>query len=895
MLARFKKLFLWLSVLIAVIMGLHLSLSYYVYNHYLKNTELSFSEANLEADDEYPSKSEKVTKLDIKPMKEVDIFDEEAMSWTSPFGLLYHSGLVVFDANNDNLPDVYFCQDGQNYTRPTDEDAVLHEEPYYQHNGLYLHQGNDADGVPVYKQISELVKANDTYVKEELLVENYMFPREKASDDPNKKGRQATAVATADFNGDGRMDLLVGNGLPGSWWTAPETQQILQRYISPIGRESRRDKQPIAGLIVYFLEYVARDNTFDKRKSSRGEEFFGANSLFLNMGDKDNDGIPEWQDFSRKAGIEGQRSTYGFSIADVDLDGDLDIFAINSMDWDFWPSGSQAWAGAANQLYINQIVETGKLTFIEKSKEMNLDGVYDEDNPRDHHYKMRKLPILPDVYSMLFSKFIPFYFDQLTINGQTAESAQISWSALWQDVNEDGYPDLWVANDFSKLELYINQEGKFFKEIDHARSNVIGNWMGITAADYNGDLKEDIFIINSGAAAVQHSFVDPDPATLFEPTVMDSGFTSYVTKGYFDSRHVLISGNDITKAGQTKVHHSTVLPPDGYFPGNFRKVNLGVENPIEYDRHSIDPLEFAWGVVNFDMQNDGRPDIYFVGNMIGRAGGLFSFGTTGPGRLLINLFDSTNEFEFADLTVEHHLLNIEEIKYDRLETDNYVYRKSPLQNWNKRDEVYSYDRSVWSSLGRGLQENILNQNMIQASENAQTAISADLNNDGFVDLIIRNEGGYDSRKSNAKNLKYRKPNGETAVLPPPDHNYPVLTNYEPGRVRVFLNQYKENNWIKIKLNDEKLNKYNPNAIGAKVVVNKKYLTIMRSTQGSHVANTFSEINLGLGKEKLAHITVTWPDKKQTVSDFEVPNYANGTIIVSRHDNSIEWKPNKLRK
>jgi len=157
--------------------------------------------------------------------------------------------------------------------------------------------------------------------------------------------------------------------------------------------------------------------------------------------------------------------------------------------------------------------------------------------------------------------------------------------------------------------------------------------------------------------------------------------------------------------------------------------------------------------MSLDVQNDGKLDIYYLGCLYGRGGGLFPIAGVGPGRLLVNATRTDGKAHFVDLTAEHHLFNIEELKYERLQSQGYIYRKSPRQNWGKRDVVYNYDRSNWALQGPGIQEKITNQDLIQTAENGRAVVAADLNNDGFVDLILRNKGGYDSRSSSATNLK----------------------------------------------------------------------------------------------------------------------------------------------
>lgn len=68
------------------------------------------------------------------------------------------------------------------------------------------------------------------------------------------------------------------------------------------------------------------------------------------------------------------------------------------------------------------------------------------------------------------------------------------------DLNHDGYPDLYIANDFGPDELYINQHGKTFKSIRGNYAGSIGRdtykGMNATFGDLNGDGKPDIHVSN---------------------------------------------------------------------------------------------------------------------------------------------------------------------------------------------------------------------------------------------------------------------------------------------------------------------------------------------------------------------------------------------------------------
>lgn len=814
------------------------------------------------------------------PFVEIEAFDEDALCWSNQFSQYGAAGLLVFDANGDDRLDVYFAQDGQNWTRPTDENGVLLEEPRYQHNALYLNQGNDEHGHPRFQQISELARQNDQFVAEELLIEDYLLPRKNVTDSEKRWGRSSNVAVAADFNNDGRLDVLIGNEPQGMFWSHPKTQRVLMQFVNPVGREAKKAKQPLAAQGLHFINYEPRHSLDDARKSARGTEPEGANSLYLNMGDADGDGLPEWRDASRETNIEGFRSTYSLSVADIDLDGDLDVFAGNTMDMDYWIGGSTYWAGGANALYLNQLVETGELRFVERAAEMDVDGVYDEAYPMPDYYKLREIPLLPKAYSIWLSKYEAYKPEPLVINGQQGEQGQISWSTVLQDVNEDGYPDVWVANDMGHLRLYLNKEGKQFVESEHARTGMSGYWMTFAPGDLNGDGKEDLFAGNLGGGVMNHAFATPDPYDLFDPVILNATIFAQFFNNKHSTRHALIDGRDWTAELSNKVRHSSILPPDVTLPNNYRRhAPEDLELPY-FSPDELNAYEFSWGSTTFDAQNDGRLDLYYIGCLYGRGGGLFPISGTDPGRLFVNASQTDGPLRFADLTAEHHLFNIEELQYDRLESDGYIYRKAPQKNWNKRDMVYSYDRSNWALQGPGIQERVTNQDLIQTAENGRAVVAADLNGDGFSDLILRNQGGYDSRSSDARNL-HAMIDGRPRVLPAHNYNYPTPTNYEPGRSRLFINTYQDNNWLKVRLVDDALDSFNRDAIGARVVVNGQALQVKRSGQGGFLSNRMDDLHFGLGVDCATTLSIYWPDKAQTVTHISLESLKNTTVLISK--------------
>lgn len=172
------------------------------------------------------------------------------------------------------------------------------------------------------------------------------------------------------------------------------------------------------------------------------------NLVYLNPG-KDGE---IWQEVGEEIGLADEGWTTQTIWLDFDRDGDLDVYVLNASNEERYSNRVQfnrSMTGpAADRLYVNLLAETGKLQFVDKSKET---GIQD------------------DAFGL----------------GVTTG-----------DFNNDGWPDLYVANDFLGHDLlYLNTGKGSFREVSRQLLPYSSHFsMGCTLMDVNEDGLDDIFV-----------------------------------------------------------------------------------------------------------------------------------------------------------------------------------------------------------------------------------------------------------------------------------------------------------------------------------------------------------------------------------------------------------------
>ncbi|MEM6319644.1 MAG: FG-GAP-like repeat-containing protein [Bacteroidota bacterium] len=243
------------------------------------------------------------------------------------------------------------------------------------------------------------------------------------------------------------------------------------------------------------------------------------------------------------------RNNYGTAVADYDQDGDLDIFmvAYDGLERGKPETWSRLLENRGSGWFEDATAKAGfdkqySSTQIKDNKLGAAWGDYDNDgfpdlllthaghiqlyhNEQDGTFEdvtetAQIAPCLPCVNtSGLWWDFdndgdLDFYIsDYRTANrlfqnqgdgtfqevgvAMKVDDARATWSSLAMDINQDGWQDLYVINDYGFSHFYLNQNGESFVEAtsEYGLRNT-GSGMGATVGDYNNDGFFDIYITN---------------------------------------------------------------------------------------------------------------------------------------------------------------------------------------------------------------------------------------------------------------------------------------------------------------------------------------------------------------------------------------------------------------
>jgi len=102
-------------------------------------------------------------------------------------------------------------------------------------------------------------------------------------------------------------------------------------------------------------------------------------------------------------------------------------------------------------------------------------------------------------------------FEDVTVpSGMDASNNRFSFDAIWNDYDHDGWPDLYVVNDFGRKVLYRNNQNGTFTDVS-AETGIEdpGEGMSMTWVDYDNDGWDDIYVVNMWESAGRRITAQP--------------------------------------------------------------------------------------------------------------------------------------------------------------------------------------------------------------------------------------------------------------------------------------------------------------------------------------------------------------------------------------------------
>jgi hypothetical protein len=392
----------------------------------------------------------------------------------------------------------------------------------------------------------------------------------------------------------------------------------------------------------------------------------GYNKLYLNQGNF------KFRDITASAGVDGGEGIKtGVNMVDVNGDGLLDIFVCKS--------GFKDPKLRKKMLYINN----GNLTFTNKAAEYGLEDMsftiqsyfldYDHDGDLDVFFvdhlddfsKSMTIPARMENGKLVYVEDTTTVYtsDRLYENrggkfvDVTKKAGLITHafglSASVFDYNGDGWPDIYVANDFNKPDFFFvnNKNGTFTNQLTDHLNHTSFSAMGSDIADINNDGLEDIYVVDM---AVE------------EPKRQKQLFA--VNQNY-DKFNLMVQFNLFYQ-----------------YPRNSLQLNNTDGTYSEIANYAgVAETEWSWAPVIADFDNDGWKDIY-VTNGIKRDITDWDYKVF----VLDSIINAMNRGQNVDL--DKWLQSIPSVK-----TKNYFYHNNGTLKFDKYTDTWMDEPGSFSS------------------------------------------------------------------------------------------------------------------------------------------------------------------------------------------------------
>ena len=417
-------------------------------------------------------------------------------------------------------------------------------------------------------------------------------------------------TALVDFNGDGRLDIYLLNSLTVDTADQPESSSSAL-YLNN-GDGTFTDTAAEAGVAHpgWGMGLCTADVDGDGWQDLYITNL-GPNRFYRNQGDG------TFEELAEKAGIEAGSWSTGCGFADYDNDGDLDLFVSRYVE-----------------------IDLAALPRFGKDKTCRYRGVAVQCGPRG----------LPGVTDLLFRNDGNLKFTEVSkAAGVDDPDGYFGLGVAWFDIDDDGWLDLYVANDSTPNFLYRNQgDGTFVEDafplgVAVSEDGAEQGGMGVAVGDYDNDGRFDLFVSNFSEeynALYRNNgeyFSDVSFRSVTAPSSLPyvgwgTAFFDYDNDGWLDL--IVVNGHvypqlDNARLGASAPYRQRRLLYKNRGDGSFREVAEPFGEVLTEPRVSR-------GLALGDLNDDGRLDV--VINDL-----------DGPPQVLLNEFEGTGHWLVVDL------------------------------------------------------------------------------------------------------------------------------------------------------------------------------------------------------------------------------------------------------